>query len=127
MVNPEDLGEIKINNDVVALIASIALTEVEGVVSISGKSTFSDYVGFKSKDVEKGVTVQTDEASGLATIHIEVNMEYGVPVRDAALKLQHAVKNAVENYAGLTVDKVNVTVKGLTVNEQPRPARGKIA
>ena len=120
MATGEDLGEIRINNDVVALIASIALTEVEGVISLSGKSSFSDYVGSKSKDVEKGVTVEVDEGNGLATVNVEVNIEYGIAVRDACLRLQRAVKNAVENYTGLMVDKVNVTVRSLMVNEQPR-------
>lgn len=120
MATGEDLGEIRINNDVVALIASIALTEVEGVVSLSGKSSFSDYVGSKSKDVEKGVTVEVDEGNGMATISVEVNIEYGIAVRDACVRLQRAVKNAVENYTGLLVDKVNVTVRSLMVNEQPR-------
>ena len=116
----EELGDIRINNDVMALIAGIPLTEVEGVVSLSGKSSFSDYVGSKSKDVEKGVTVEVDEVTGMATINLEINVEYGIAVRDACVQLQHAVKNAVENYAGTPVDKVNVTVKSLMVNEQPR-------
>ena len=79
MPNPEDLGNITINNDVVALIASIALTEVEGVETLSGKSSFSDYVGSKSRDVEKGVAVAVDEATSLATVSVEINIK--VPAR----------------------------------------------
>lgn len=124
MPNQEDLGNITINNDVVALIASIALTEVEGVETMSGKSSFSDYVGSKSRDVEKGITVAVDEATSLATVSVEINIDYGVQVYDSARKLQRAVKNAIESYTGLGVDKVNVTVRGLTVHEQPRPAAG---
>jgi uncharacterized alkaline shock family protein YloU len=124
MPNQEDLGNITINNDVVALIASIALTEVEGVETMSGKSSFSDYVGSKSKDVEKGITVTVDEATSLATVNVEINIDYGVQVYDSARKLQRAVKNAIESYTGLGVDKVNVTVRGLTVHEGPRPTVG---
>lgn len=121
----EDLGNITINEDVIALIASIAITQVEGVVTMSGKSSFSDYVGFKSKDVEKGVSVRV--ADNLCTVNVEINIEYGVNVYDTARKLQRAVKNAVENYTGMAVDKVNVTIRGLVVHEQPRPAAHKAA
>jgi len=112
----------------VALIASLAIVDVEGVVSMSGKSSFSDYVGTKSKDVEKGVAVKIDDATSLCTVTVDINIEYGVNVYDTARKLQRAVKNAVENLTGLTVDKVNVTIKGLVVLEQPRSgAKGKAA
>lgn len=121
MASQEDLGNITVNDDVVALIASISIVDVEGVVSLSGKSSFSDYVGFKSKDVEKGVSVKIDEATSLCTVNVEVNIEYGVSVYDTARKLQRTVKNSVESLTGLTVDKVNVTIRGLVIHEQPRP------
>src|SRR5437016_1526203 len=120
MAGQEDLGNITVNDEVIALIASIAITEVENVVTMSGKSSFSDYVGLKSKDVEKGVSVKIDPTTGLCTVNIEINIEYGTNVYDTARKLQRAVKNAIENFTGLTVDKVNITIKGLVVNEQPR-------
>ena len=122
MASQEDLGNITVNDDVVALIASISIVDVEGVVSLSGKSSFSDYVGFKSKDVEKGVSVKIDETTSLCTVNVEVNIEYGVSVYDTARKLQRTVKNSVESLTGLTVDKVNVTIRGLVIHEQPRPA-----
>ena len=128
MAAPEDLGNITINDDVVALIASLAIVDVEGVVSMSGKSSFSDYVGTKSKDVEKGVIVKIDDTTSLCTVTVDINIEYGVNVYDTARKLQRAIKNAVENLTGLTVDKVNVTIKGLVVLEQPRSGiKGKAA
>jgi uncharacterized alkaline shock family protein YloU len=124
MVGPEDLGDITVNDNVVALYASIALTEVEGVVTVSGKSTFTDYVGVKSKDVERGVTVNIDKATSICTITVELNITYGFNVYDTARKIQRAVKNAIESYTGLTVDKVNVMIKEVVVIEQPR-ATGK--
>jgi uncharacterized alkaline shock family protein YloU len=45
-------------------------------------------------------------------------------VYDTARKIQRAVKNAIESYTGLTVDKVNVMIKEVVVIEQPR-ATGK--
>ena len=120
MPGQEDLGNIKINDDVVALIASLALVDVDGVFSISGRSSFSDYIGGKGKDADKGISVKIDEATGLCTVNVEINIEYGVSIYDTAQKLQRKIKNSIENLTGLTVDKVNVTIRGLIVLEQPR-------
>lgn len=122
MPGQEDLGNIKINDDVVALIASLALVDVDGVFSISGRSSFSDYVGSKARDADKGITVKIDEATGLCTVGVEINIEYGVPIWETAQKLQRKIKNSIETFTGLTVDKVNVTIRGIIVLEQPRTA-----
>lgn len=127
MATQEDLGNITINDDVVARIASLAIFDVEGVVSMSGRSSFSDYVGSKTKDVEKGISVKIDPETNLATVSVEINIVYGVSVYDTARKLQRAVKNAVESLTGLTVDKVNVTIRGLEILEQNRPNPKKAA
>jgi uncharacterized alkaline shock family protein YloU len=128
MAGAENLGNITVNDNVLALIASVAVTEVEGVVSISGKSSFSDYVGVKSKDVEKGVSVKIDEKTNLCTVNLELNIEYGLNVYDTARRLQRVVKNHIENLTGLQVDKVNVTIRDLVIKEEPRSAaRNKAA
>jgi uncharacterized alkaline shock family protein YloU len=119
MVGPEDLGDIIINDNVIALYASIALTQVEGVVTLSGKSSFSDYVGAKSKDAEKGISVVIDKATNLCTINVEVNIYYGYNLYDVARQIQRHVKNAVESYTGMTVERVNVTIRDVIVAEQP--------
>ncbi len=123
MSGQEDLGNITINDDVIALIASLALVDVDGVVSISGKSSFSDYVGTKSKDIDKGITVKIDDSSGQATVSVEINIEYGANIYDTARKLQRAIKNAIENLTGLNVEKVNVTIRGLIVVDQVSPSQ----
>ncbi|MBX7244580.1 MAG: Asp23/Gls24 family envelope stress response protein [Candidatus Sumerlaeaceae bacterium] len=117
-----ELGNINVNEDVVAHHASLAILEVEGVASISGKGSFSDYVGVKSKDVDKGVSVKIDEKTNLCSVNVEVNIEYGTNVYDAARKLQRAVKNSIENLVGLQVSSVNVAIRGLVISEVPRSA-----
>lgn len=121
MAVQEDLGSITVNDDVVALIASIAMGEVEGVVSLSGKRGFSDYQGLKSKDVEKGVSVKIEEGTNACIVSVEINVEYGASIYDTARKLQRAIKNNIEGMVGLNVDKVNVTIKGLLMLDPPAP------
>lgn len=115
----ESLGSIVVNDEIAAHYASLAILEVDGAVSISGKNSFSDYVGIKSKDVDKGVGVVVDLPKGSCVVSIEVNIEYGINVRDIARRLQNSIKNAIENFVGYTVESVNVTVRGLVVTEDP--------
>ncbi|MCX7020385.1 MAG: Asp23/Gls24 family envelope stress response protein [bacterium] len=120
MSGQEDLGNITINDDVAANYASLAILEVDGVTSVSGKGSFSDYVGAKSKDVDKGVSIKIDPATNACTVNVEVNIDYGINIYETARKLQRAVKNSIENYVGLAVEKVNITIRGLVIDEEPR-------
>lgn len=118
-----DSGRIEVNDEVVAFIATIEMVKVDGVITLSGRSSYSDYEGARSKDVEKGVVVKTKENH--CTVAVEINIRYGVNVYDTALKLQRAIKDAIENYTGLIVDKVDVTIRGMVNESILPPVRGK--
>lgn len=119
MASNESLGQIVINEEIAAHYASLAILEVESAVSISGKNSFSDYVGVKNKDVDKGVAVTVDSAKGTCVVNLEVNIVYGANVYETARRLQNSVKNAIENFVGYKVEQVNVTIRGLVVTEDP--------
>lgn len=112
----EDLGDIKINNRVIGTIASLAALEVEGVVSLAGKGSPAEIWG--RKDIDKGIQVTVEDNA--AEISIEVNVEYGIDIYKAAHQLQKTVKNAVESMTGLVVRRVNVSIPGIIVGDQPR-------
>lgn len=117
----EDLGDIKINNEVVGTIASLAAIEVEGIVSLAGRYSLAEMWG--RKDLDKGISVAITENQ--AEIGVEVNVEYGIDIYKAAHQLQLAVKNAVEGMTGLVVSRVNVSIRGIVLGDQPRrPALG---
>src|SRR5690606_18689179 len=109
-----DNGRIIVKDDVVAFIATIEMVKVDGVITMSGRSNFSDYDGARSKDVEKGVTVKIENDH--CSVSVDVNIKYGVNVYDTARRLQRAIKDAIENYTGLVVDRVDVTIQGM-INE----------
>lgn len=117
-VYEQDNGRITINNDVIAFIATIEMVKLDGVYTLSGRSNFSDYDGARSKDVEKGVAVKID--NNRCTVALDVNIKYGVNVYDTARRLQRAIKNAIENYTGMVVDRVDVTIQGM-INESSVP------
>jgi uncharacterized alkaline shock family protein YloU len=122
MTPQEDLGEIKINNEVVGTIAALAAVEVDGIVSLAGKFSLAEMWG--RKDMEKGFSVEIDAEAPKVKIRAEINVEYGVDIYKAAHQLQQAVKNAVEGMTGLKVEKVDVTVRGIVMGEHPRRAAG---
>ena len=113
-----DNGRIILKDDVVAFIAAIEMVKVDGVTTMSGRSSFSDYDGARSKDVEKGVTVKIE--NNHCSVAVDVNIKYGVNVYDTARRLQRAIKDAIENYTGLVVDAVDVTIQGM-INESSLP------
>ncbi len=113
-----DNGRIIVKDDVVAFIATIEMVKVDGVITMSGRSSFSDYDGARSKDVEKGVTVKIE--NNHCTVGVDVNIKYGANVYDTARRLQRAIKDAIENYTGLVVDRVDVTIQGM-INESSLP------
>jgi len=113
----EILGDIKISNEVVGTIASMAAADVDGICSLVGKFSLGEMLG--RKDADKGVEVKIED--NRVVIHVEVNVEYGVNIYDACHRLQRMVKDTVEEMTGLVVDRVNVDVRGIVVS--PRESK----
>lgn len=109
--NDASLGEVKIADEVVAIIAALAATEVEGVASMAGNIT-NELVGrLGMKNLSKGVKV--DVLEGVVTVSLALNLKYNYSIMDVSAKVQEKVKNAVENMTGLEVADVNIKVAGV--------------
>ena len=110
-INTENEG-IKISNDVIAVIAGVAVSEVSGVSSMSGgfAGGISEVLSGK-KNLAKGIKVEADEKT--AKIDVNINVEYGTRIPDVAFEIQNRVKKAVESMTGLKVEEVNVHVQGV--------------
>lgn len=108
-VNDKDSTGIKISDEVVAIIASMAASEVKGVANMSGGLVggISEILGKKTK----GVKVQVGEKE--TTIDISLIVEYGARIPDVAWEVQNKVKTQVESMTGLKVVAVNVIVQGV--------------
>lgn len=115
------MGAVRIADEVVAVIAGLAATEVEGLAGMSGglAGGFAEILG--RKNLSKGVRVEVGEKE--SAVDIFVIVEYGVKIPDVALKVQENVKNAIESMTGLKVVNVNVHVQGVSfpdVQEEQR-------
>ena len=115
MQNEENIGSVKIADDVVAIIAGIAATEVKGVTAMSGNATneFMSMVGVKN--LKKGVKV--DVIDNVVEVDLALIMEYGYNIPATSQKVQEKVKNAIENMTGLEVADVNIRISGINMEK----------
>lgn len=111
-----EVNGINISEEVVATIASIAASEVNGVASMNGGFVggLSEMLGKKTK----GVKVQVGEKD--TVIDINLSVEYGARIPDIAWEVQNKVKTQVESMTGLNVVAVNIHVQGVSM-----PKKGK--
>ena len=117
-VNENVSGEnIQIADDVVAVIAGKAVSEVNGVAGMSGgfAGGISEVLSGK-KNLSKGIKVEVTEKDVKVAVNIIV--EYGVRIPDVAFEIQNRVKKAVETMTGLNVSGVNVHVQGVKTTEE---------
>ena len=112
----ENLGEVKIADELVAIIAGLAAMEVDGVASMSGNATRELISKLGMKSLSKGVKV--DVLEGIVTVSLKLNLKYGYNVMDICQKVQEKVKAAIENMTGLTVADVNIRIAGVDVPEE---------
>ena len=114
--NEASLGEVKIADEVAAIIAALAATEVEGVASMAGNITNEVIGKLGIKNLSKGVKV--DVLEGVVTVSLALNIKYNYSIVDVTKKVQEKVKNAVENMTGLEVADVNIKVAGVEMEKQ---------
>ena len=112
----ENRGEVKIADEVVAIIAGLAATEVEGVSSMTGNATRELVSKLGMKSLSKGVKV--DVLDGIVTVSLVLNLNYGYSIKDTTQKVQEKVKAAIENMTGLEVADVNIRVAGVDMPEE---------
>lgn len=114
--NDASKGEIKIADEVVAIIAALASTEVEGVASMAGNIT-NELIGkLGMKNLSKGVKV--DVLEGIVTVSLALNLKYNYSIVEVSARVQEKVKNAIENMTGLEVADVNIKVAGVEMESQ---------
>ncbi len=109
--NDENKGQVQIADDVVAMIASLAATEVKGVHALCGNISNELMSKVGVKKLTKGVKVEVVENN--VTINLAVTMEYGYNIPSTCTKVQDKVKTAVENMTGLNCTDVNIRIIGV--------------
>ena len=111
----QTIGKVQIADEVVAIIAGLAATEVEGVASMAGNIT-NELVGkLGMKNLSKGVKV--DVLEGVVCVDLSLNLSYGFSIPQTCKKVQEKVKAAIENMTGLQVSDVNISIASVELAE----------
>lgn len=107
---------IRIADDVVSVIAGVAVSEVPGVAGMAGgfAGGISEVLSGK-KNLSKGIKVEVGEKE--TKIDVNIIVEYGTRIPDVAFEIQNRVKKAVETMTGLKVLEVNVHVQGVSTDK----------
>lgn len=110
-IEKTELGSIKVADEVVAIIAGLAASEVKGVAGMSGGVSAGIVEMLGRKNLAKGVKVEVGEKE--AAIDLFVIIEFGARIPEVAQQIQRNVKNAVESMTGLKVVETNIHVQGV--------------
>ena len=111
----KDGGEVLIANDVIATIACVAATEVEGVAAMSGNITNEIIGKLGVKNSSKGAKIDVDNGEVRAVLSITMNYGYSIP--KVCAQVQERVTAAIRNMTGLEVVEVNINVVGVNIQK----------
>ncbi|MDI6604196.1 MAG: Asp23/Gls24 family envelope stress response protein [Thermoanaerobacteraceae bacterium] len=113
-----EFGSIKISDEVVAIIAGIAATEIPGVAGMSGGVVNGITEMLGRKNLSKGVKVEVGEKE--TAIDLFIIVDYGVRIPEVAWNIQENVKKSVETMTGLKVVAVNIHVQGVNMEKEQK-------
>lgn len=114
-IKSDQPGEVKIADEVVAIIAGLATTEVEGVSSMAGNITNEIVSRLGMKSLSKGIQVEVSDNEVM--VDVAINIAYGYSIPDVSTKVQEKVKTTIESMTGLEVAKINVRIASVDMGE----------
>ena len=115
-IKEDKIGEIRVADDVVSIIAGLAATEVEGVSSMAGNITNEIVSKLGMKNLSKGIQVELIE--GEVKVDVAINIAFGYSIPEVSEKVQEKVSTTVENMTGLKVAVVNVKIASVDTQNQ---------
>ena len=120
----EDMGgTVSFATDVIATIAGLAVSEIEGVAEVTKAGTsFFDSFGKRAnkKEYTKGTKVEVNGNS--VKVSVSIIIEYGYTVPSVARNLQENVKKAIETMTGLDCESVDIHVMGISFEKENKEA-----
>ena len=113
MDDQPELGDIKINHDVVASIVRLAAQEVQGVAGVGGGMADGISELFSKREADKRGVKVTEDARGDYAIELRVVVTYGTEIGRTAYEVQVAVRKQVIAMTDKGVSRVDVIVEGV--------------
>ena len=115
MIKDDNLGEVRIADEVIAIIAGLAATEVEGVSSMAGNITNELVSKLGMKNLSKGIKIEIKDNA--VKVDVALNIRFGYAIPKVSMKVQERVKSAIENMTGLQVSGVNVSIASVEIEK----------
>ena len=112
----EDVGQVQIADEVIAVIAGLAATEVDGVQQMSGNINNELVSKLGMKNLSRGVKVSIDGEQ--VDVVLNLILKYGVSIPKISREVQEKVKGAIETMTGLTVNEVNIRIAGIQTEDE---------
>lgn len=111
IVNRE-LGNIIIDDNVIANIAGISAMETYGIVGMASKNAADGiFELLRFENLSKGIKVNTE--NNQINIELHVILEYGVKISTVCENIIERVRYNVEELTGLTIDNIEISVEGI--------------
>ena len=118
-VDLENGGTIKYANEVIAIIAGVAASEIDGIAGMCTSGGISDIIG-RNRNITRGVKVEVGGEE--ASVELYIIVEYGSPIQKVASDVQENVRKAIETMTGLHVVNVDVHVQGVSFERENQAA-----
>ena len=112
----EDVGQVQIADEDIAVIAGLAATEVDGVQQMSGNINNELVSKLGMKNLSRGVKVSIDGEQ--VDVVLNLILKYGVSIPKISREVQEKVKGAIETMTGLTVNEVNIRIAGIQTEDE---------
>ena len=114
VTNQTEKGNISISEDVVTVMVTAAIAEIEGVAGLANPTSTDIAEFFGIKNAAKGVKLSAED--GVLTVDVVIMVRYGYGVTVVAKKVQEQVAASVESMTGFKV-RVNVHVTGIAFDK----------
>ncbi len=107
-IRESETGHVQVTDEVIAIIAGLSATEVDGVASMAGNITKDIISRLGMKSLSRGVRIETQDNA--VVVLMALNIAYGYSLPEVSAAVQRKVKTAVENMTGLEVAAVNIRI-----------------
>ena len=105
---------VNVTEEVIAIIAGLAATEVDGVNALAGNLTNGMISKAGANRLSKGVRVAANAADDLV-VKLSLVLDYGFEIPAVCEQVQEKVKTAVENMTGMKVSDIEVHIATVSV------------
>ena len=113
-IKEDKIGEIRVADDVVSIIAGLAATEVEGVATVAGNITNEIVAKTGIKNLSKGVKI--DVMDGIVTVELNLTIKYGYSIPEVSGNVQDRVRTAIETMTGLEIGTINIRIANVDMS-----------